>query len=158
MKERIITKTAKPGKIIVSRIKTGSDLLLSLQKLVDESSIKSAVIISGVGLLRKARIRNCKNLPNDFPITDSNRSFNSFERPLEILGLSGNVSISEQSTLVHVHLTLSYVDDGEIKVIGGHLIEGCKVFGFAEVFLMELHGLEMVKNYEEETKTFQLFA
>lgn len=158
MKERIILRTDNPGKIIVSRIKTGSDLLLSIQKIVDELSIRSAVILSGVGLLRKARIRNCKNLPSDFPITDSNRCFNSFEKPLEILGISGNVSISGENTLVHAHLTLSYIDNGEIKVIGGHLIEGCRVFGFAEVIIMELPKLEMVKNYDDETKTLQLFA
>jgi predicted DNA-binding protein with PD1-like motif len=158
MKERIISRTGKTGKIIVSRIKNGSDLLLSLQKIVDNSGIRSAIIISGVGLLGKARIRNCKSLPSDFPITDSNRSFNSFKRPLEILGLSGNVSVSEENTLVHAHLTLSYVDDGKIKVIGGHLIEGCKIFGFAEITLMELTDIEMVKNYDPETKTPQLFA
>lgn len=158
MKERIISRTGKTGKIIVSRIKNGSDLLKSLQKIVDESKIRSAIIISGVGLLGEARIRNCKNLPSDFPITDSNRNFNSFKMPLEILGVSGNVSLSGGSTLVHAHLTLSYVDDGEIKVIGGHLIEGCKIFGFAEITLMELNGIEMVKNYDEETKTPQLFA
>jgi predicted DNA-binding protein with PD1-like motif len=158
MKERMISKTSQPGKIIISRIKSGSDLLLSLQKIVDETGIRAAVILSGVGLLRKAKIRNCKNLPKDFPITDSNRSFISFEKPLEILGLSGNISISEESAIVHAHLTLSYIDNEEIKVIGGHLIKGCRVFGFAEVFLMELPGLEMVKNYDEQTKTLQLFA
>ena len=158
MKERIISKTSQPGKIIISRIKTGSDLFLSLQKIVDKSGIRSAVILSGVGLLRKAKIRNCKTLPEDFPITDSNRSFNSFEAPLEILGLSGNVSISGESIIVHAHLNLSYVDEEKIRVIGGHLIEGCKVFGFAEVFLLELPGIEMVINYDEETRTLQLFT
>jgi predicted DNA-binding protein with PD1-like motif len=72
--------------------------------------------------------------------------------------MSGNVSIAEKKPLVHIHLTLSYVEDEEITVIGGHMVEGCKVFGFAEVFLLELTGIEMVKNFDEETKTLQLFA
>jgi predicted DNA-binding protein with PD1-like motif len=59
---------------------------------------------------------------------------------------------------VHSHLTLSYVDNETIRVIGGHMIEGCIVHGFAEIILMELVDVEMVKEYDEETKTIQLFS
>lgn len=38
------------------------------------------------------------------------------------------------------------------------MIEGCKVFGFAEVFIMEITKIEMVKKIHEETKTLQLFT
>jgi len=66
--------------------------------------------------------------------------------------------MAEDKQLVHAHLTLSYTEKEKIRVIGGHLIEGCKVFGFAEVFIMELTKIEMVKKFDEETKTLQLFT
>ncbi len=72
--------------------------------------------------------------------------------------MSGNVSMAEGSPLVHAHVTLSYVEGDEIGVVGGHLIEGCIVFGFAEVILMELDNIKMEKRFDEETRTLQLFV
>jgi predicted DNA-binding protein with PD1-like motif len=156
--DRYIVRTGQPGRVIVARVHPGSDLLRSLQKIVAEEGITSGVIVSGVGLLKQARLRNCKSLPEEYPITDANRTFLSFEKPLEILSISGNVTLAEGEPLVHAHLTLSSVEGTEITVIGGHLIEGCEVFGFSEFAILELEGVEMVKRFDEETRTLQLFA
>jgi uncharacterized protein len=158
MVETYVLRTGGSARVIVARLRPGCDLLRSLQQIVEEKGIKAAAVLSGVGLLSNVRLRNCKKLPDAYPITDQNRSFHSFERPMEILGVSGDVSIMEGNPVVHAHLTLSYVEEDRIIVVGGHLIEGCKVFGFAEIILLELSGIEMVKNYDEETKTHQLFA
>jgi len=156
--DRYIIRSGRPGRVIVARVKQGSDLLRSLQKIAAEEGITSGVIVSGVGLLKQARLRNCKSLPEEYPITDANRTFLPFEKPLEILSISGNVTLAEGEPLVHAHLTLSSVEEGEITVIGGHLIEGCVVFGFSEFAILELEGVEMVKRFDEETRTLQLFA
>jgi len=158
LENRYVNRFGKPGRILVARIKPGSDLLQSIRSLVEKERIKAGVILSGVGLLKKAHLRNCKVLPKEYPITDANRSFLTFERPLEILALSGNVSEVEGKPWVHVHVTLSYVKNDEIKVVGGHLLEGCIIFGFAEIFIMELKDIDMKKKIDEETKTLQLFV
>ena len=158
MSESYISRSGEVGRIVVIRLVHGCDLMQSLQQIAEENGIEAAVILSGVGLLSNVKLRNCKTLPERFPITDKDRIFLSFEKPLEILGISGNVSTAERKPLVHAHLTLSYTEGGKIRVIGGHLIEGCKVFGFAEVFIMELTKIEMAKKFDEETKTLQLFA
>jgi predicted DNA-binding protein with PD1-like motif len=158
MSDRYIVRAGRPSRIIVARVKPGSDLLRSLQKITSEKGITSGVIVSGVGLLKHAKLRNCKSLPEEYPISDVNRTFLSFEKPLEILSISGNVALAEGEPLVHAHLTLSSVEGDEITVIGGHLIEGCEIFGFSEFAIMELEGLEMVKRFDEETRTLQLFA
>jgi predicted DNA-binding protein with PD1-like motif len=158
MSDRYIVRAGRPSRIIVARVKPGSDLLRSLQKITSEKGITSGVIVSGVGLLKHAKLRNCKSLPEEYPISDVNRTFLSFEKPLEILSISGNVALAEGEHLVHAHLTLSSVEGDEITVIGGHLIEGCEIFGFSEFAIMELEGLEMVKRFDEETRTLQLFA
>lgn len=155
---RYVLREGRPGRIVVARLKPGSDLLLSLQEIVVEEGMEAGAILSGVGLLDEARLRNCRSLPKEYPITDENRTFLSFSRPLEILALSGDICMAEGEPLIHAHLTLSSVDGDAIDVIGGHLIEGCVVFGFAEIILMELEGIDMVKNIDEETRTLQLFA
>ncbi len=146
------------GKILVARLKTGNDLLLSLKKIVEENEIKAGVIISGVGLLEKARIRNVKIFPEKFPISDEHRIIVSFDGPLEILSLSGNISLIEDKPSVHLHATLSYYNGTSIQVVGGHVIEGCTIFGFAEIVIIEIESILMKKGFDTETKTFQLFA
>ena len=153
-----LLKTGNPGRVVVSRIKSGSDLLRSLQEIIEEKELKSGVILSGVGLLSSVKLRNCKTLPDEFPITDQNRSYLSFEKPSEIIGISGNVGVADGKPLIHAHLTLSYIEDEAIKVIGGHMIEGSMVFGFAEVIIMELTEIEMIKIIDKETKTLQYFS
>ena len=146
------------GRIIVARLKPGSDLQESLQYIASEEGVEAGVILSGVGLLGEAQLRNCKSLPEAFPITDANRTYLSFRRPLEILSISGNVSKVEEKPLVHAHITLSYVEGDVITVLGGHLLGGCTVYGFAEIVIMALEGIEMEKRFDEETKTLQLFS
>ncbi|MGD2201292.1 MAG: DNA-binding protein [Candidatus Bathyarchaeota archaeon] len=158
MVDRFKVRTAESQRVVVARLKNGSDLLGALQSIAEEKGIRAGVFLSGVGLLGEARIRNCKSLPEEFPITDANRTFTHIKKPLEILALSGTISITEGKPLVHAHLTLSGVEGDEITVIGGHLIEGCTIFGFAEIALMELGGIEMTKSFDEETQTLQLFA
>ena len=132
--------------MIVARLKPGSDLLGSLQEIVAREGVKAGVILSGVGLLGEARLRNCKSLPEEYPITDENRTYLSFSRPMEILSLSANITMAEGKPLVHAHVTLSHVEGDEIGVIGGHLIEGCIIFGFAEIILIELKDIKMEIN------------
>jgi len=158
LETRYVSKIGTGGKVLVARLKPGSDLLLSIRSLAEKEGIVSGVILSGVGLLRAASLRNCKSFPDQYPITDVNRTFLRFEKPLEILSLTGNVSGFQGKPSVHAHITLSYVEHGRISVIGGHLIEGCLVFGFAEIFLMELEKVQMTKEFDEETKTHQLFV
>ncbi|MCD6530360.1 DNA-binding protein [Candidatus Bathyarchaeota archaeon] len=81
MDSTYLCRLGRGGKILVARIKPGSDLIESIRSLVEENHVKGGVIISGVGLLRKAQLRNCKILPKEYPITDANRSFLTFERP-----------------------------------------------------------------------------
>jgi len=158
LENRYVIRFGKSRKVLVARIKPGSDLFQSIRALIEENGIKAGVIVSGVGLLRKACLRNCKVLPKEYPITDANRSFLTFEKPLEILALSGDVSEVEGKPWVHAHITLSYVEGDEIRVIGGHLLEGCVIFSFAEIFVMELEDIDMKKGFDEETRTLQLFA
>ncbi|UCE13829.1 MAG: DNA-binding protein [Candidatus Heimdallarchaeota archaeon] len=158
MEKKSISRQGKSGKVFVARIKSGNDLLRALNDLVEEHKIKAGVFLSGVGLLRKAGLRNCKSLPKEYPITDENRSYMEITKPLEILALSGNISEVEGKPWVHAHVTLSYIDGEEIRVVGGHLIEGCIIFGFAEVIFLELKDIDMRKTFDEETQQIQLLT
>lgn len=154
---RYEARNGRGSRIFVARLKPGSDLFKSLQDIASKEGIEAGVILSGVGLLGEAQLRNCRSLPEEFPITDANRTFLSFKRPLEILSISGNISKVEGKPFAHAHLCLSYVEGKTITVVGGHLLGGCIVYGFAEIVVMKLDDIEMEKRFDEETKTLQLY-
>jgi len=155
---RYIVKDAHQGKILVARLKPEADLILSIKKIAEKKEIKSGVILSGAGLLRKAHIRNCKFLPEKYPITDANRMFTTIEKPLEVLAVSGIIYTVKGKPNVHAHAVLSFIEDDKISVVGGHLLEGCLVYGFAEIVIMELKEISLEKTFDSETQTLQLFA
>ncbi|HIE28024.1 TPA: DNA-binding protein [Candidatus Poribacteria bacterium] len=160
MKNRYVKRAGKPARIIVSRILPGSDLLQSIREIVAEEEIKYGIIFSGVGAMERVRIRNLKEVPEKYPITDANRDFRTYDLTCEILTLSGDIYEVEEENLpqVHVHGTFSFVQDGKVSTVGGHLLPGCIVVGFAEVYTMEISEIEMIKRFDEETQTTQLFA
>jgi len=158
MESRYIVKDSCEGKILVARLKPEADLISSIKKIAKEKSMKAGVILSGAGLLRKAHIWNCKSLPEKYPITDDNRLFTTIEKPLEILAVSGIIYTVKGESNVHAHAVLSFIENDKISVVGGHLLEGCIVYGFAEIVIMELEGISMEKEFDPETQTLQLFV
>jgi len=160
MNNRYVTRAGKLARIIVSRILPGSDLLQSIKDIIAEEEIKYGLIISAVGAVEKVRIRNLEEVPEEYPITDANRDFRTIDKACEMLTLAGDIYQVEGKNLsqVHIHGTFSFVEDEKAHTVGGHLLEGCIVVGFAEVYIMELVGIEMIKRFDEETQTSQLFV
>ena len=160
MNNRYVTRTGGPARIIVSRILPGSDLLQAIKGIVAEEGMRSGIIVSAVGAMERVRLRNLRKVPKSYPITDANRAFAVIGKTCEILTLSGDIYKveGEVQPQVHVHGVFSFMDEGVISTVGGHLLDGCIVVGFAEVYLMELAGIEMIKGFDKETQTSQLFA
>jgi predicted DNA-binding protein with PD1-like motif len=160
MKERKMVYRLRSGiqkRVIVARIKRGNDLLQSINNIVLDEGIKAGVILSAVGALNRASLRNVKSFPNELPITDVNRKYKVIEKPCEILSLSGNIGEIEDNPGVHAHISLSFVQKNEVKSIGEHLVEGCVVSPFAEIVIAEISGISMEKRIDMDTKTYQLF-
>lgn len=99
------------------RLKPGQDLKQEIQKLVTEKQIKAGWINTCVGSLTDYNIRFA-NQPNG--ATDSGH--------FEIVSLTGTVSINGS----HIHISIS---DSSGKTIGGHLMEGCKIYTTAEIVI-----------------------
>ncbi len=48
------------GSVLVFTIEPGRDLLLALKKMVEEAGVQSGLVLSAVGSLKKALLRNMK--------------------------------------------------------------------------------------------------
>lgn len=102
------------------RLARGNDLKKSIEKYVVDNNIKAGVILSGVGCLYQAIIRdasgvNCKTLNKD----------------VEIVSMTGTLSVDG----CHLHISVS---DEDLATYGGHLKDGCLVNTTAEIVLLEL--------------------
>ena len=105
------------------RLNPGQDLKQAIQKLVDEKQIKAGWISTCVGSLTNYSIRFA-NQPNGS--SDSGH--------FEIVSLTGTVSINGS----HLHIGIS---DSTGKTIGGHLMDGCKIYTTAEIVILSSNDL-----------------
>ncbi|RYV01825.1 DNA-binding protein [Shewanella sp. OPT22] len=115
------------------RLKPGEDLKLSLEKFIRQHDIQAGCILTCVGSLKNASLR----LANS-------ESILSKEGPFEIVSLVGTFSLNGS----HLHISLS---DDKGMVIGGHLLEGNKIFTTAEVVILELNNHQFTRSFDEKT-------
>lgn len=100
------------------RLKPGQDLKTEIQKLVTDKQINAGWISTCVGSLTNYKIRFA-NQPEG--ISDSGH--------FEIVSLTGTVSVNGS----HLHISIS---DSTGKTIGGHLMDGCKIYTTAEIVIL----------------------
>ena len=108
-------------KVHAFRLKPGQDLKQEIQKLVTEKQIKAGWIGTCVGSLTNYTIRFA-NQPNG----------NSDSGHFEIVSLTGTVSVNGS----HIHISIS---DSAGKIIGGHLMDGCKIYTTAEIVILSTY-------------------
>jgi uncharacterized protein len=99
------------------RLKPGQDLKTEIQNLVNQQQIKAGWVSTCVGSLTNYKIRFA-NQPDGS--SDSGH--------FEIVSLTGTVSTNG----AHLHISIS---DSTGKTIGGHLMEGCKIYTTAEIVI-----------------------
>lgn len=129
-----------PKKTIFARFDEGDDLILSLKKCAEQHNIKTGWfnLIGGLkefayALYEKGEYRNIHE-----------RATHCFE----LLPTFGNITQKEGETLIHAHIIASDEDAGVAK--GGHLIEGCKIYPFAEVLIQEIDAV-IDRSYDKNT-------
>jgi predicted DNA-binding protein with PD1-like motif len=99
------------------RLKSGEDLQKGIDNIIKQHDIKAGWINTCVGSLTNYQIRFANQ-----PKSDSGTGH------FEIVSLVGTLSVSGS----HIHLSIS---DSTGKTIGGHLMEGCKVYTTAEIVI-----------------------
>jgi len=113
----------EPVTVHAFRLKPGQDLKQEIEKLVNEKQIKAGWISTCAGSLTNYNIRFA-NQPNGS--TDSGH--------FEIVSLTGTVSTNGS----HLHISIS---DSTGKTIGGHLMDGCKIYTTAEIVILSSNDL-----------------
>jgi len=111
------------------RLHEDEDLLLSLRQAVAENGVKNAVILMGMGSVKRYHyhvVDTAVNPPGErYPQSDS---------PADIVNINGIVVDGR----VHAHITLT---DSKVA-FGGHLEQGCPVLTFSVIALAEIEGAD----------------
>jgi len=139
---RVAVSTEKPyltGRTYIFKLDKGDDLLAALQEFCHDNQIKCG-IIAGLGAV------DCATYSY---YDQKKRKYNKFtvNQELEVLNLTGNVSLMEEKPMVHAHVIFA---DNEGKTQGGHLMAGTRVFS-CEVFVQELVGAPKMRKANKDT-------
>ena len=112
-------------RIVMGKLKTDIDLLEGIHELAKREKIRTGIILSGIGALKKATFRNLKFLPPDLKIEKHHRLYLELEQPMEIVSLTGWIATKEDGELeVHAHFSASAVIQDQVITLGGHLTSG----------------------------------
>lgn len=120
-------------KIHAFRLHRGDDLLLSIRSYAETNGIRAAVIVSGVGCVTHAVIRDASGV-----------NTHSLSGRYEIVSITGTVSYAR----THLHIAFAGED---MQVLGGHLCEGTIVNTTGEITLLELPGIAFMKEFDPQT-------
>ena len=113
----MLTVLTQPGRCFMGRLAKGEDLLAALERLCQEHGITLGEV-RALGAVSRARVGFYNQEERKYYFLD-------VDQPLEILSLTGNVSMRDGKPMVHAHVTLA---DAAGRAVGGHLAEGAPVF------------------------------
>jgi predicted DNA-binding protein with PD1-like motif len=112
-------------RMVMGKLKMDVDLLEGIQELIEKEGIRTGVILSGIGALKKATFRNLKVLPPDLKVERQHRLYFELEQPMEIVSLTGWIATKEDGDReVHAHFSASTVIEDKVVTLGGHLVPG----------------------------------
>ena len=112
-------------RIVMGKLRMDIDLLQGIEELVKREGVRTGVILSGIGALKKATFRNLKVLPPDLKVEKHHRLYLELEQPMEIVSLTGWIATREDGEAeVHAHFSASTVVEDKVVTLGGHLIPG----------------------------------
>lgn len=130
---------AKTGPRYVLRPAFGTDLVRELQEFVHQEGINLAWL-SGVGDVSRANLRYYNQVDKVWVDIDLGQH-------LQVVNLTGNISLLNGEPIVHVHITLS---DEEGRCYGGHVGPNTIVFNM-EILMTTLNGPPVTRKLDSDT-------
>lgn len=141
-------------RVVQFRVREGADLLAAIEEAVCRENIKTGVIVSGLGALKRAVFRNLRWFPKTFPVTPADRLYLEEERPMELVSLVGWVAARpDGKPEIHAHFAASMVEGETVTTMGGHLTEGTITGIKVVVAIAVLKDGPAHAGFDEQTQT-----
>jgi uncharacterized protein len=127
-------------RIVVGQLVKGADLYDGITRIVREQSITLGRV-TGMGAVQKAKLAYYDQKAMKYFDIDLNE-------PMEIVSMTGNVSLKDGRPFAHVRVVLS---DAQGNAKGGHLLPGGSPVFVCELTIEEFEGPELVRGFDEQT-------
>jgi len=145
-------------RLVQFRVKPDADLLAAIEEAIEAEGIRTGVIVSGLGALKKAVFRNLRWFPKNYPVTPQDRLYLEMEQPMELVSLTGWIAPKKGSGVeTHAHFSASTVEDDSIVTLGGHLTQGTVCGIKVVVAILVLTDDSVYADEDGETRTFDIF-
>jgi len=133
-----VFSTDKIGRIFVLRLDPGDFVLESIKELIQKENLRNGVVVSAIGTLDYCVLHMV--MTTGYPPVEH---FERWEdKPLELSSIEGIIANGEP----HLHAVVS----DHQKAYSGHLEEGCRVLYLAEITIVELKDLELLRIVNEK--------
>ena len=153
MNEQLSAAEGRLGRVVVVRLKPGTDLLNGIQSACEHYEIHNGVIISAIGSLARVRFCDVEALPEKKCDYGYGRIL-ALDETIELTGAGGVIcSDAENHINLHIHISKS---DKNGKAYGGHLVEGTTVLMTSDIVIGEITGLEMRREYDPDMDVYLL--
>lgn len=153
MNQDFLSAEGKLGRVVVIRMKPGTDLLDGMLAACEKHQIHNGVIISAIGSLNGVYYCDVEALPEKKCGYGYGRTL-YLDGPIELTGANGVIcSDADGSINMHVHMNMS---DKYGNAYGGHLVQGTKVLLTADIVLGEIEGVDMLRKLDEDMDVYIL--
>ncbi len=121
--------------VVVAKLDDGSDLFRSIETIMDELDQESAILVSGIGMLKNITIGFYNRNTGEY-------EWEKLNDPKELLSVKGSITKDGD---MHLHVQVSGKDH---RVIGGHLNEA-EVFNVTELTMIVFEEMELSRERDE---------
>lgn len=153
MKDQFTSAEGRMGRVVVLRMKPGTDLLDGMLAACEKHGIHNGVIISAIGSLNGVYYCDVEAVSDKKCGYGYGRTL-YLDGPIELTGASGVIcSDAEGRINMHVHINMS---DKYGNAYGGHLVQGSKVLLTADIVLGEIEDVQMLRELDPDMEVYLL--
>lgn len=136
---KIAAREFQSGRCFVGRLAHRTDLVTAVEAFCAESGIRTAVF-SIIGAVSSVTLGAYDQKQQVYVTSKKDGHF-------EIIYCTGNISLKDARSTMHAHGVFA---DTQGNTFGGHVFSETVVYA-GEIFLRELAGTPLVREYDEQT-------
>lgn len=136
------------GRVIAARILPGLDVLKTIEEICHQYNVKYGQITTSIGSLRRISLNY---VDRTTPVEGKGYTTHiEKDGPYSVLCGQGLVSPSEESGKMNIHYHAVVSSENDV-IYGGHIEGGTITLTTLDIFILEMHGIEISRNKDQDT-------
>ncbi len=141
------------GRMIVARLKPGTDLIEGIERICRDFHVRNAVVCCSIGSLQKATFQYLISKP-ETKLKSGYGDPLEIGGPIEFTAGMGIVCQNEKGEMVtHFHAVFSDYRPSPDHGYGGHMVKGKNpILATMDLLILEVSGIDVIRKYDDETE------